>query len=292
MESESVFVNANGIRFHCVTAGEGPLCLCLHGFPETHHSWRNQVPLLARSFKVVVPDMRGYGQTDAPRRVVDYRLPILMKDVRDLIEAFGYSEAVLVSHDWGAVVAVHYAETYPETVSKLVWSNALHLVDYYELVFKRRNFRQMMKSWYIGMNQVPGLTEFVGSVGNFFFLEQLMKFYAVRREVFTREVLNEWKGTLRQSGLRGGTNYYRAALWALREVSAGRFESGRIQCPVKVIWGETDRALETELGRAIELHVDGDFDFQVIKRCGHWLQQEAPDEYNKQLADFLDIKEG
>jgi len=286
MESESVFVEANGIKFHCVTAGEGPLCLCLHGFPETHHSWRNQVPLLASAFKVVVPDMRGYGRTDAPRRVADYRLPILMKDVKGLIEAFGYKEAVIVSHDWGAVVAVHY----PETVSKLVWANALHLVDYYEMVFKRRDIRQMLKSWYVTMNQVPGLTEYLAPLGNFYMLERLLKLYAVRKEAFTPEVMEQWKVTLRQSGLRGGVNYYRAGLWAFREVAAGRLKSGRIECPVKVIWGETDKALETELGYVIEAHVDGEFDFHLIERCGHWVQQEAPEEFNEQLADFLDIK--
>jgi pimeloyl-ACP methyl ester carboxylesterase len=291
MQSESIFINANGIRFHCITAGEGPLCLCLHGFPETRHSWRHQMPLLATSFKVVIPDMRGYGQTDAPRKVAEYRLPILMKDIKCLIEALGYEKAVIVSHDWGAVIAIHYAETYPETVSKLVWANALHLADYYEILLKRRNLRQIFKSWYVFANQIPWLTELFLSLRNFFMLEILMKLYAVRKEAFTPEVLKELKATLKRAGLRGGVNYYRAGRWAFREIMAGRLKSGRVKCPVKVIWGENDRALNMELGQAIRSHVDGDSDFHVVKNCGHWVQQEAPEEFNKQLADFLDIKQ-
>ena len=150
-------------------------------------------------------------------------------------------------------MAVHYAETYPKMVSKLVWANSLHLVDYYEVVFRRRDVRQVLKSWYVLMNQIPGFTEYFGSLGNFFMLERLLKFYTVRKEVFTPEVMEQWKATLRQSGLRGGVNYYRAALWALQEVARGKLKAGRIECPVKVIWGETDRALQTEFGYAIEI---------------------------------------
>ncbi|MBN1365499.1 MAG: alpha/beta hydrolase [Syntrophaceae bacterium] len=290
MESKSIFINANGIRFHCITAGEGPLCLCLHGFPDTRHSWRNQVPLLAKAFKVVVPDMRGYGQTDAPRKVADYRLPVLMKDIKCLIEALGYEKAVIVAHDWGAVIAIHYCETYPETVSKLVWSNSLHIVDFYDALLRKRSLRQILKSWYIYANQIPWMTEIFLSAANYFFLEVLMKIYVVRKEVFTEDVIKNWKDVLRQSGLRGGVNYYRAGRWAFFEIAAGRFKAGRIKCPVKVIWGNTDRSLNIERGLALRNLVDSDFDFYIVKNCGHWVQQEAPEEFNDQLADFLGIK--
>ena len=285
----SMFVEANGIRFHCVTAGEGPLCLCLHGFPETRYSWRNQVPLLSRAYQVVVPDMRGYGETDAPKEVSQYRLNVLIDDVKGLIDAFGREEALIVSHDWGGVVAIHYAQAYPDTVSKLVVSNAPHLGDYTDLMLRKRNRRQMLKSWYVQMNQIPGLSERLMALGNFFLLERLVKLYAVRKEVFNREVMTEWKTILRLSGLRGGVNYYRATIWAIKAHFAGRLPSGLISCPVKVIWGETDRALERELADGIRDHVSGPFEMHIVRHCGHWVQQEAPEEYNAQLVDFLGI---
>ena len=286
---EDVYVHANGIRFHCVTAGEGPLCLCLHGFPESWYSWRNQIPLLARYYKVVVPEMRGYGDTHAPKEVDAYRIPVLIEDVRGLIEAFGETQATIVSHDWGGIVALHYAEAHPETVVKLVVMNAPHLKDYVDLLYNQKSVRQLAKGWYVLMNQIPGFTETLLAAGDYAGFEWLIKRYAVRKEVLTPEVMERWKENLRKSGLRGGVNYYRATRWATREIRAGRLATGTITAPVKVIWGEVDRALERELGYSIENHTSGGFDFHLVKGSGHWVQQEAADEVNEQLTDFLGI---
>ncbi|MEW6444384.1 MAG: alpha/beta hydrolase [bacterium] len=292
--TESVHVAANGIMFHCKVAGDGPLCLCLHGFPETHYSWRNQVPLLSRKFKVVVPDMRGYGETSAPRAVADYTLDVLLKDVRGLIDAFGYREAVLVSHDWGAVIGIHYAETYPETVTKLVWSDGAHLGDYYNLVVRQKNLMQMLRSWYVVFNLAPSLSSALFSLHDFWVLDKLVKKYAVREEKLDREVMATWKRILRRSGLRGGMMYYKANLLRLADYSPERVDAGwksrGIPCPVRAVWGDTDRALSKELAHAVKDRIDGPFDLHFIKNCGHWVQQEAPEEYNEQLADFLEIR--
>jgi pimeloyl-ACP methyl ester carboxylesterase len=292
--TESVYVKANGIMFHCEVAGEGPLCICLHGFPETRYSWRNQVPLLSRKFKVVVPDMRGYGETFAPWAVEDYLLDVLLKDVKGLIEAFGYKEAVLVSHDWGAVIGIHYAEAYPETVSKLVWSDSVHLGDYYNRVVKQKNLMQLLRSWYVLLNFTPSLSSALFSLHDFWVLDKLIGSYAVRKEKLGREAMDPWKGILRRSGLRGGMMYYRANLFRLSDYSpeklSARLKGKRIQCPVRGVWGDTDRALSRELAHAVKDRIDGPFDLHFIKNCGHWVQQEAPEEYNEQLADFLEIR--
>lgn len=289
MKTESIYIQANGLRFHCITAGKGPLCLCLHGFPDTRHSWRNQVPLLAKSFKVVVPDMRGYGETDAPRNISAYRLENLIEDIRGIISAFNQKQAVLVSHDWGGVVAVHYAQAHPETVTKLVLSNAPHLGDYVELLFRKRSLRQLIKCWYVITNQVPYFSETLLSLGNFAILERLVKLYAVRKEAFTPEVMAEWKNILRRSGLRGGVNYYRANFLRFRDFFKRSIRHTPIPCPVQVIWGENDRSLERDLALMLAKHVAGPFDIKFIKNCGHWVQQEAPEEYNQHLVDFLGL---
>ena len=113
------------------------------------------------------------------------------------------------------------------------------------------------------MNQIPGFTETLLAAGDYAGFEWLIKRYAVRKEVLTPEVMERWKENLRKSGLRGGVNYY--------------------------IWGEVDRALERELGYSIENHTSGGFDFHLVKGSGHWVQQEAADEVNEQLTDFLGI---
>ena len=125
-EYEHVNVTANGINFHCVTLGDGDLVILLHGFPECWYSWRHQIPSLARRFKVVVPDMRGYNLSDKPENIDDYSISILTTDVRDLISAFGYDKAHIVAHDWGGAVAWMFAVMYPKHLDKLVVMNAPH----------------------------------------------------------------------------------------------------------------------------------------------------------------------
>ena len=120
------YVEANGLKFHCVTQGEGELVLLLHGFPEFWFSWRHQIPFLARRFKVVAPDMRGFGQSDKPEGVESYSTDKLINDVKGLIEAFGETKAHVVSHDWGGAVAWIFAIAYPQHLDRLVVMNAPH----------------------------------------------------------------------------------------------------------------------------------------------------------------------
>ena len=107
------YIDVNNIRMHYVTQGKGPLVLLIHGFPEFWYSWRHQIPEMAKRFKVVAPDMRGYNQTEKPVGVGQYRLDVLTADVAGLIEALGYDKAVVVAHDWGGAVAWAFAMALP-----------------------------------------------------------------------------------------------------------------------------------------------------------------------------------
>src|SRR5947207_13947436 len=96
----------NGVSLHYVEAGDGPLIVLLHGFPEFWYSWRRQIPALAAAgFRVLAPDMRGYNESDKPEGVRNYRLPLLVEDIRGLIAHAGVERAFVVGHDWGAAVA-------------------------------------------------------------------------------------------------------------------------------------------------------------------------------------------
>lgn len=98
-----LFVPTNRIRLHCVTQGEGDLVVLLHGFPEFWYSWRHQIPVLARHFKVVVPDLRGYNDSDKPNS--GYDLDTLSIDIKGLIRNLGYRKAHIIGHDWGGSIA-------------------------------------------------------------------------------------------------------------------------------------------------------------------------------------------
>ena len=150
------FVQANGLRFHVATCGEGDrLALFLHGFPECWYSWRYQLPVLARlGYRAWAPDLRGYGETDRPPRIQDYSMERLMDDVAGLIDASGCKSAMLLAHDWGGVIAWFFAMRKLRPLDRLVIMNLPHpAVMEKEL----RKWRQMKKSWYVLLFQIPRL---------------------------------------------------------------------------------------------------------------------------------------
>jgi pimeloyl-ACP methyl ester carboxylesterase len=129
----------------------------LHGFPEFWYSWRKQLTVFSKTHWVVAVDMRGYGDSDKPSGVSSYTTEILSKDVHDMVRALGRDNCILVAHDWGGVVAWHVAMYYPEIVQKLVILNGPHPTAFTKLL--RSSIRQMLKSWYVYVFQVPYLPE-------------------------------------------------------------------------------------------------------------------------------------
>ena len=114
-ELQHKFVNTNGIRMHYVEQGSGPLVVLCHGWPESWYSWRHQIPALAAAgFRVVAPDQRGYGQTDAPAPIESYHILNLVGDIVGLVNSLGVESAVIVGHDWGAPVAWNSALLRPD----------------------------------------------------------------------------------------------------------------------------------------------------------------------------------
>lgn len=100
------FVETNSIKMHIAEQGEGPLVVLCHGFPESWYSWRHQLPALADAgYHVVAPDQRGYGQTDRPEAIEAYNILQLTADIVGLVNALNKDHAIVVGHDWGAVVA-------------------------------------------------------------------------------------------------------------------------------------------------------------------------------------------
>src|SRR5689334_18507186 len=121
------FVKVNGVRLHVVSAGKGPLILFLHGFPEFWYEWKNQLTEFGKDYQAIAPDMRGYNLSDKPAQVEEYAIPLLIEDIRALLEKVSKGrKAVLVAHDWGGALAWIYAAQYPDTLDKLIIINAPH----------------------------------------------------------------------------------------------------------------------------------------------------------------------
>lgn len=276
------FIRANGVRFHYVEAGDGPLLLLLHGFPEFWYSWRHQIPALATRFRVVAPDLRGYNETEKPQGGYDVRT--LVEDVTCLVRALGHDRCRLAGHDWGGVIAWAAAARYPEVIERLSILNAPHPTAM--AIALRTSASQRKWSRYIFAFQVPALPELILRARNFAVIDKIMSGKMVHPERLSTADLDAFKAALARPGaLRATLAYYRAAFrGALR--SGFAVHDVRISVPTQVIWGEQDFALGIELVRNLSRWVD-DLELELLPTAGHWVQQDEPEITTELMLDFL-----
>lgn len=278
---EHRFRSVNGIRLHCVEAGEGPAVVLLHGFPEFWYSWRHQIRALSEAgFRAIAPDLRGYNESDRPPDVSSYTMPTLIDDVADLIQQVSDGPAFLVGHDWGGVIAWLVAAMCPELVRRLAILNAPHPSAYREEL--RHNPGQWFRSSYMMFFQIPGLPEQVLRARDFALLERTWRRHP---EAFTPRDIAEYKKALgRPDGLRGPLHYYRAAL---RHPAFDWHRAPSVKAPTLLIWGERDPYLSPSIPDRVRPIV-ADLRIDRIPDAGHWVQNEAPDRVNRALLTFFD----
>jgi pimeloyl-ACP methyl ester carboxylesterase len=263
------FVRANGLRFHLIEAGAGPLVLLLHGFPECWYSWRHQIPALASRFHVVAPDLRGYYLTDKPE--AGYELETLAADVRALIAALGAERAHLVGHDWGGVIAWTAATWYPDAVDRLVVINAPYPAAFLREL--RRDPRQCLRIWYIALFWLPGLPEWLLSLRDWAAIGGAMVGSAGRAGVFSADDLAYYRRAIAVPGALSATlRYYRA----LRTYPFWKVDSWPpIAARTLLLWGERDPALNVGLSYNLEQWVP-DLETARFPSVGHWVHEEEP----------------
>jgi epoxide hydrolase 4 len=274
----------DGLRLHVAEAGAGPAVVLLHGFPDFWFTWRHQIPALVEAgFRVLAPDLRGYAGTEAPRGVRPYRLERLVADVVGLIAAAGEERVVLVGHDWGGEVAWTTAALHPERVSRLAVCNMPHPQRFRQAL---RTRRQLGRSWYIGLFQLPVVPELLFGLGRGWGLRRVLRDGTLDAGAFTDADLDRYvEALLVRGSLTGPLNYYRAAVRrALRGDEV--LEAGaRVSCPVLVLWGEQDLALTPGLAEPPPALVP---DVRVVRYpdAGHWVHLDAPGPVSEQLVAF------
>jgi pimeloyl-ACP methyl ester carboxylesterase len=277
-------IDANGLKFAYDNAGSGPdIALCLHGFPESRFSWRHQLPVLAEAgWHAIAPDLRGYGDSARPAGRAAYTLDKLVEDAAALFDAFGARRRLLVAHDWGAIIAWHFAIRRTRPLDGLVIMNVPHPAVAAHII--RRSPAQWRRSWYIVFFQLPWLPEAglralgARAVGDAFVN------MAVDKSAFPPEVLAHYRANAQKPGaLTAMINYYRANFLAI----ASPGPTPRIDMPTLMIWGEQDTALGLELTEGYEPYV-ADFTLQRLPNVSHWVQQEAPGAVNAHLLAWLE----
>ena len=293
---EHDYAEVNGVRLHYAKSGSGQLMLFLHGFPEFSYAWNNQLEEFGRDHFAVAPDMRGYNLSSKPEGVDQYRVPLLIEDVRALAAKLGYGanrKFILVGHDWGGVVAWAYAAAHPDTIEKLVIVNAPH-----PAVFARElrdNPAQQKASTYMLMFRGPEAEKTL-SANNHQFLVNIVLGSGLKNGHFTEADKAEYLKAWSQPGaLTGGLNYYRAAQVgpqaggaapATAPAAAAAPAMPKIMVPTLVLWGEKDTALLTGNLDGLESYAP-QLTVRRIADGTHWVIHEYPAVVNKHIRDFL-----
>lgn len=278
------WIEANGLTFEVATAGVGDrLALLLHGFPELHYSWRHQMPMLAEmGYRVLAPNLRGYGGSDRPSGTSAYRLRTLVEDVAKLIDASGAGEVVLIAHDWGAIIAWQFAILKVRPLAKLVILNVPH-----PLCARRElsNWRQLRKSWYIFFFQLPFAPELLLGRADATPVARIISDSSVESERFDADEVEPYRRAAAQPGaLTAMINYYRALI---RRPDARDVGNGMVDVPTLILWGERDLAIDIHCLDGTEQYVP-ELTVRRFPNASHWVQQDAPDAVNSELRSWLE----
>ena len=311
-------IPTNGIDMHIAEAGEGPLVVMLHGFPELWYSWRHQLPALADAgYHAVAPDLRGYGRTDAPPETEAYSMREMTADVVGILDALGEEQAVVVGHDWGAPIAWTSAILYPQRFRAVVALSVPYVprgpappTQMMRRIFVDRFF-------YILYFQEPGLAEaeLEADIRRFLKLciytasgDSSPEVDQRRRGLLagkpkdarlfddvpeperlppwlTEADLDVYTAEFRRTGFRGPLNRYRNMDRDWEELP--ELADLKVQQPALFITGERDGATRMTPQEGMRTHVLDLRKEVMLPACGHWTQQERPQEVNAELIEFL-----
>ena len=316
------FIETNGIRMHLAECGTGPLVVMCHGWPESWYSWRHQLQALAEAgFHAVAPDMRGYGQTDRPEAIDQYTLLHLVGDMVGLLDALGAETAVIAGHDWGGPVAWHSALLRPDRFRAVIGLSVPFVprgralptstmpqtedAIFYQLYFQtpgvaeaefesdpRRTLRSVLYSASgdvprSGNPSAPG-TEVGMVLRNGGFLTRLVDPPSLPSWLTEADV-DFYVQEFTRAGFRGGLNWYRNIdrNWNLLAPFAG----SRVTVPALYVAGDRDLVVAF---RGMQQLIANLAHFApqlrrtvILPGCGHWTQQERPDEVSMALLGFL-----
>lgn len=280
-------VRAGEVDLEILEAGEGPLALCLHGFPDTAHTWRHLLPRLAEAgFHAVAPFMRGYAPSSVPPDGA-YQIGALVTDANNLHSVLGGDEsAVIIGHDWGAGTAYAAASTFPALWSKLVILAVPPATAVFPLL---GSYDQMKRSWYMAVCSSPG-AEAIVSADDFAFLDRLWRDWSPGYD--PTPDLQEVRESLGKPGaLEAALGYYRALFtpqdidpYAAAVAGAGELAPQ----PTLYLHGERDGCMGSELAAAAEPYLTSPGSRTVIlPDVGHFLQVEAPGPVNDLIIEHL-----
>ncbi|MFD6196726.1 alpha/beta fold hydrolase [Mycobacteriaceae bacterium NPDC060252] len=261
----SCFTN-DGLTFDVIDEGplDGPPIVALHGFPERASSWRGMIPLFtAAGFRVLAPDQRGYSPGARPKGVRNYALDKLTGDVLALANQAGITKFHVLGHDWGAGVAWQLAGHHADRVSTASILSVPHPRAFMKTMLRG----QILRSWHMGLFQLPWLPEWLTTVGNGWVIRKFGASWMRMSDSLIAQIRTlSWEPGAATATL----NWYRALRYSLRHVT------GRIAIPTLYVWSTDDLALGRAAAEATGDYIDGPYQFEVLHGVSHWIPEETP----------------
>ena len=263
-------IEINGIKLNVVIEGNGPEVILLHGFPDSAYLWRNQIPALVKAgCRVIAPDLRGCGDSDAPVGKTNYTIDTLIKDVTGLMDHLGIKRAPVVGHDWGAILGWFLAIKHPDRVDRYVALSVGHPTAY-----KKGGIEQKLRSWYAAASQFPAIPEILTRSFNWLLMLVLTQSHP--------EMVHWIEDKSRPGRLTAGMNWYRANFTRMLFGNAGY-----VEVPVFGIWSTGDIYLTERQMKMSTLYVDAPWRYERIENSSHWIPLDAPERLNKLLIEYL-----
>jgi pimeloyl-ACP methyl ester carboxylesterase len=264
-------IEVNGVSLHVEDHGSGAPVLLVHGWPDSAYLWRHQIPFLAgHGFRVIAPDMRGFGRSSRPSAVGDYTLVKAVSDMAELLDAFGVESAHVVGHDWGAAVAWLTAIFQPDRVKKLVVLSVGH-------PGVRWSLRQDEMAWYQLFFQFEGIAEATIAYDDWAWLRRFS-----RGDGDLERYLQDLS---RPGALTASLNWYRANL--APRMPGAVLEVPPVRVPTLGVWSTKDHYLDGERMQESGAFVQAPWRHEVIEGASHWIPLDAPDRLNALLLDWL-----
>lgn len=274
-------IEANGLEFAFLEAGEGPLVLVLHGFPDNAWTWRHQLEhLAATGYRVVAPFMRGYPPTEVPTEPFD--LEDTTNDVRALIDALAGEPSVVVGHDWGALAALDVAAAFPDVVTTAVSIGVGHPATAIE-IFKHPS--QLHYAFHVWLFQLDGFAEFALRDNDFALVDYLWQHWSHQPvdDAHVKEVKNAFG---EPGAVEAALSYYRGLIRIPTEKPEFfQLVTGPISVPTLIMYGSEDPAQIVSAGEAPNF--TGRYRREIVEGAGHFAHLEQPERVNALLDDWF-----
>ena len=290
-DTEQLSFEHEALTFSAQAMGDGPIVLCLHGFPDNAGSFRHQLPALAEAgYRAISLTLRGYEPGAIPADG-DYTMETIATDILAVIESLDTGPVHLIGHDWGAAVAYVAASAAPERFKSLTVMAVPHAGR-----FAREGLRipkQLRLSWYMGFFNIPWLSDRVVQRQDYAFIRKLWRDWSPGWQP-EPGVLDSVIQTLSQPGVRSAAlGYYRAALSIKALLVSAEEAHYPVPVPTLALSGERDGCIASEVFE--QLMVAQDFPkgltFSRIAEAGHFLHQEQPEQVNREILDWLKLND-